>query len=383
MVHKSVLCVPLLDHNIDPVARRVRGLRGIKPPPSISPEYNAPIGDVQHSDFAGVVSDYPENLALDADEQAGYHTDAINLLAESRMRIAGGTCDDTCLAELIARKLQFLFPIRGDSAMYSLVVHTTVRYPTSVSDFTVDINGPDATEQRLIPSVVLGVQVGSKSPTSVEMNTIAAAAKQWALLYHWWRDKQFYGRYPGIVPIIPNGYAQAIKWTFKSTVCETTYIALDGIQGTSNAYCAIREPFYAVIDGEGTVADSLQGFYAWTELIDANGDLNVSPTSRKGYVANVNGSYVTFNPARDEAGKVAVPVGLVVRLIPGVPYLDALTGVVFDHYLFNTTDLVQIVRLQNPLIYNSFGHVGGIIQRWDPDIKQFVDSEEIWCVVLD
>jgi hypothetical protein len=349
-------------------------------------KYNAPVKDTQHTEFAGIVCDYPEDLSLPLKDMRSYHLDALGMLnLKSSIRIAGGMCDERVLDSMVAKKLQFLFPIRGDSALYSVTtqIKDAVAVPATVDDIVVDLNGPTGVELSGVPSVLLGVEAGSRDLIQDEKDSLAVAAKQWTLLYQAWRRNQTYLRFAGIIPLIPNGHAKMIRWDFSSTDVQTTYIALEGVQGTSQSYSAKREPFYAQIDGEGCCDSGLHGFYAWTELIDAGGQLTVvEDTSRVGYVADVNGSYVTSNPARDEAGKVAVPKGLVVRLNPGVPYLDVESGKLFDHYLFNTTDLVQVVRLKEELETNSYGHIGAIIQRWDSDLKQFVDSKDIWVVVL-
>ncbi len=226
----------------------------------------------------------------------------------------------------------------------------------------------------------------TRYPQIAEYNQLETAAKQWALLYYAWRTNQAFLVFPDIYPLIPNGHADVIRWDFggDERTWRTTYVALEGVQGTEQSFCCtVRVPFYAQIDGEGALQDGLHGFYAFTELLDAGGVLTTHPNPRRGYVMNVNGSTQTINPARDESGKVAVPVGLTVWLKPGVPYLDITTGEIFDHYLFTTSDLLQVIRLKPVLEMNQYGHFGAIIQRWNPDLKAFVDSNDIWVVILD
>jgi len=220
---------------------------------------------------------------------------------------------------------------------------------------------------------------------TVEKSQLETAARQWALLYYFWRNVQAYMVFPDIYPLIPNGHAKIIRWDFSGDeqTWRTTYIAVEGVQGTDQTYCVKREPFYARIDGEGALQDNLHGVYAYTELLDKDGKLSIHPNPRIGYVYNVNGRTETYNPARDETGKVAVPVGLVVWMKPGVPYLDVVTCKIFDHYLFTTTDLLQVVRLKPNMEVNKYGHVGGIIQRWNPDIKRMVDSKDVWLLILE
>jgi hypothetical protein len=117
-------------------------------------------------------------------------------------------------------------------------------------------------------------------------------------------------------------------------------------------------------------------------LADQDGAFAVKDDGRVGYVKNVGGSARTLNPGRDTADKRAVPVGLRVRMIPGTPYLDAATGEIFDHFRFDTPDLLQVVRLRLTGERNRYGHAGAVVQRWNPDIVGFEDSELIWLVLL-
>lgn len=341
--------------------------------------YNTPSGLEPHNQFTGVVADYPEDWATDP--TTSYHLDALQFLEEDRTRYAGGECDVRTLDDLIARKLQFVFDVEGAGAVYSVTLRTLVDFPDTVADFTEDADGPDATEKVLIPIVHLGPTVSTRYPGPAEHAELVTAAKQWFLLYCYWRRKQAFVKFPGIFPVIPNGHAQMIRWDFRGIVCETTYIALEGVRGTDTSYAQARQPFYARIDGEGLLEDQLQGVYAYTELRDHDGQLTDDhPSPRRGYVAGVNGAFVTVNPARDETGMVAVPVGLPVWLKPGVPYLDVTTGQIFDHYLFTTTNLTQLVRIKRTYERSASGFIGAIIQTWDYSIRGWRDSEEIWTV---
>lgn len=340
-------------------------------------------GGTPHTEFTGIISDYPEDWSNPLVQS--YHTDALNFLQQSRTRRAGGECDVRSLDDLTARKLQFLFQVTGSDSFYSITIATNTDYPKTVADLVEDVDGPDVVEKDLIPMVALGVPCSSTSPDVAEHDQLVTAAKQWALLYYAWRYKQAYIEFPDIYPLIPNGHAKVIRWDFggDERYWRTLYVALEGVQGTDQSYCVTRQPFYAIIDGEGALQDGLHGFYAFTQLLDKDGQLTTHPNPIRGYVKGVNGSTVTIDPARDEYGKVAVPVGLVVRIIPGVPYLDIDTSRIFNHYLFTTSDLLQVVRLKPILEVNEFGHFGATIQRWNPDIKQFVDSKDIWVVILE
>lgn len=340
-------------------------------------------GGTPHSNFTGVVSDRPEDWSLLT--PTSYHLDACNFLLQPLSRLAGGDCDVRSLDDLTARKLQFTFRVTGTDAFFCVTIAANVDYPVKLTDLIEDVDGPSPDEAKIIPLVDLGVPCSSRNPGQAEHDQLVTAAKTWALWYYAWRHKQAYMVFPGIYPVMPNGHAKVIRWDFggEPNTWRTIYISLEGVQGTDQSYCVQRTPFYVQIDGEGALQDNLHGFYAYTELEDKNGQLsNTLSTPRKGFVLNVNGSTKTINPARDEAGKVAVPVGLVVWLKPGVPYLDMNTSQIFDHYLFTTTDLLQVVRLKSTLEFNKHGHVGIIIQRWNPDINGFVDSNDGWGVIL-
>jgi len=345
----------------------------------IRTNYNRGTSLFPHSQFTGVVADYPEQFHT---LPGSYHLDALGFLDEDNTRYAGGECDVRILDDLICRKLQFIFDVKGTEAVYSVTLRTTVDYPETVADFAEDTNGPDPTEKTLIPVVRLGKEVTNRYPDAAEHADLVTAAKRWFLLYCVWRQKQAYIKFPGIFPVIPNGHSQVIRWDFRSTLCETTYVALEGVQGTPTDHVRAREPFYAQIDGEGLVEDGLHGVYAFTELLDHDGQLtNDHPSPRRGYVAGVNGAYLTVNPARDETGKVAVPVGLPVWLKPGVPYLDVAAGQIFDHYLFTTSDLTQLVRIKRTYERSPSGFIGAVIETWDGNIRGWRTSKDIWTVL--
>jgi hypothetical protein len=348
----------------------------------IRTNYNVVQGGLAHTEFTGVVSDYPEDWSLANPES--YHIDACNFIDDFRSRVAGGQCDVRSLDKLTARKLQFLFGVRGDDVFYGVVIRAKVNYPKTLDDLEEDVSEPTEDEKKLTPTVVLGVQAPGRSPSPEQHTDLVDAARQWALLYYAWRHRQAYLKFPGIYPVVPNGHAQAIRWDFSCDAYETTYIALEGVQGTGGLrHSVTRQPFYARIDGEGSIDDALQGYYAWTEMLDKDGNFHDHPSPRRGYVAGVNGEYETINPGRDDGGKVAVPVGLVVWMKPGVPFLDVRTCMIFDHYRFTTSSLLQIVKVHEEAERNAYGHYSGVVQRWNPDTKGFVDSEDIWVIVLD
>jgi len=352
--------------------------------------YNSPNG-TSHNNFTGVIADYPEAWPVSdpltwtpaTSGVYSYHVDAMRIGQVARQRISGGICDLRIQNDLTAKKLQFIFHVANTETFYCITLRATVDYPTATTHFVEDTDGPDDVEKTLIPSVLLGVGVSDRYPLAGERAELVTAAKRWALLYFAWRHRQCFMRLPGIHPFIPNGHAKMIRWDFAGDEFYTTYIAIEGIQGTDLTHAARREPFMAQIDGEGNVSSGLHGFYAYTQLRDHDGQLtNDHPNPKRGYVAGVNGRTLTYNPARDESGKVAVPVGLIVRMFPGVPYLDVATGKIWDHCIFNTTDLTQIVRLKPGNERNQYGHLGAIIMRWNPVTKSLEDSKDIWAVVL-
>ena len=338
---------------------------------------------LSHTEFTGIIADYPEDYS--GGTPVGYHQDAKTIFGFSYMRLAGGPPPASILPEFIPSKLQFMVQSNSSDSFFSLTLRSTVNYPTSTADFVEDTDGPNTSEKKIVPCVLLGYEIQNRTPTTTEKATILAAAKQYFLLYCWWRRDQTYMRYPGIVPVIPNGHTATIRWDFQSDNFTTTYVALEGIEGSTDDakdFTPSREPFYARIDGEGSVNDGLQGVYAYTELFDANGDLTTGATARKGYVKNVQGSFVTLNPAKDLANKVAVPVGLTVRLIPGKIYLDIVTGEYFDHYLFETTDLMEVIRVKLPYVRNAKGHYKIVIMRYNPDLNIMEFSKEAWALDL-
>ncbi len=340
-----------------------------------------------HPDFTGIVADYPEDYT--ASPVLGYHQDAMALIATTGLRTAGGLADSRTLPDFTANKVQFLFETEVAECFYSLLLQCDVDLPETVADFS-EAAAPTTADLQVAPAVLLGLSIPNREPTANEKEDLLTAAKQWFLLYRLWRRDQSYMRFPGIVPVIPNGHAQLIRWDFQSDNFRTTYVAVDGVEGTSaesRKYAAKRLPFYARIDGEGSVSDGLHGVYAYTELLDNNGSLAVGANSRKGYVTGVGGSYATINPARDEYGKVAVPVGLTVWLKPGKCYLDIMTGLCFDHYLFTTSDLVQIIRRklvngQSVLKPGDPTKFRVIIRRYDPVTNALVSSKEAWSIYL-
>lgn len=346
-------------------------------------KYNVTSPLPPHDKFTGVVADYPENYAMG--QTNSYHLDAMAIFGSTGMRLAGGISTTSTLPDFTAKKLQFLCEVNSSDCFYSITLQANTNFPYTINDFSEDVDGPNTSEQQTVPAVLLGIKIQDRTPTDNEKKALLDAAKQWFLIYRWWRYDQTYMRYPGIVPVIPNGHAATIRWDFQSTNFQTTYVALEGVEASSpdsRKYAAKRLPFYARIDGEGLVDDALQGVYAWTELIDDNGTLAEANNSRRGYVAGVNGYYATLNPARDEANKVAVPVGLTVWLRPGKVFIDMITGECFDHYLFNTTDLMQVLRLKVPTEINDRGHYRVIIKTWEASLNRFINSKEAWAVIL-
>lgn len=346
--------------------------------------YNAPEGDTQHSDFKGILADYPDVGDLDLETESSYHEDARRLADFTGNRIAGGDCDQTICQNLIAEKLCFMFRITGLDTFYQIVIQKDVADPIVVADLSEDTDGLGTGERLHIPKVFLGVEARSRSPESTHRAALVTAAKQWAILYYRWRRAQCFYKLPGIAPIIPNGYAATIRWDFSSTLFETTYVAVEGVEGTKDGFEAGRDARWGRIDGEGTVTAGTDGLYAWTELEDDGaGGRVVRENGIVGTVVDVNGADATDNPARSDNDKRAVPVGMVVWVKPGTPYLDATSGLIWDAWRFTTDDLLQVIRLRLTGERNEWGHYGAVVRRWNPDTKDFEDSEIIWVTVLD
>lgn len=311
-----------------------------------------------------------------------YHGDAIRLAAWPNNRIAGGPCDVPVVHDLMARKLQFLFEVYKDDFHYSILIAPDREDPTDILHFNEDTNGLGLEERKYTPKVFLGVDANSRYPEGAHRNDLVAAAKQWALLYYRWRRNQHYFVLPGVAPVIPNGHAAMIRWDFSSTLWQTTYVAVEGVEGTDDGFCVKREPFYARIDGEGLLEDAMDGFYAWTELDDEDGEFTEREGGRVGTIAGVNGENETDNPARDISDERCVPIGLRVRMIPGTPYLDATTGRIFDHLRFITRNLLEIIRLIPNAPTNSRGEPQGYVRRYDPDTGAVGDWKLCWVKLL-
>lgn len=338
------------------------------------------IGGNSHDTFAGVIADLPD----DPGYVASYHLDAISLAAVTGNLIAGGMTDSQIVRDLISTKLHVLFRVSKDDYYYSIVVQSLEKDPTQTSDLTEDPDGPTAAERTHVPKVFLGVESGTRTPTGSHRTDLVAAAKQWAILYYRWRRKQAFFKFPGIAPVMPNGHASLIRWDFASEKFETTYLAVEGVEGTDDGFCAPREPRIGRIDGEGDIADGLEGKYAWTEMEDTSigGVFSVKANGVVGYVEGVNGAAANSNYAQDITGKTAVPVGITVQMIPGTPYIDGETGEIFDHWRFITPDLLQVVKLRLTGVVED-GYYEAVIRRWDATASQFVDHEVIWVVLLD
>lgn len=341
--------------------------------------YNAEDGQTQHTEFTGVLADYPD--AHDA--VRSYHLDACRLAAVTGNVIAGGLCDQEVVFDFVARKLQFLFRINSDNTAYSILLYTTTGGPTLRTQFYPDNNGPGIEERTHVPKVFLGPVASSRYPEGTHYDDLLTAARQWALLYHLWRRKQAFFKFPGIAPVIPNGHAAVIKWDFSANDMSTTYVAVEGVEGTDDdGITNEREGRWGRIDGEGLATDGLAGWYAWTELEDADGTFSVMENGIVGTVQGVNGEEETFQPARDDADKVGVPIGFRVFMKPGTPYLDIDTGTIFDHFRFTTADIMQPVRIIPGGRTNSRGEVEGYVLRYNPDTGDVEDWQLCWIKQL-
>lgn len=184
-----------------------------------------------HPEFTGIVCDYPD----DPDVLTSYHLDAIRLASVTGNLIDGGLTDTDEIRNLVPRKIRVLFRIVNQTATYEVDVYPTVDDPQTVDDLAIDTNGPSDAEILHLPKVVLGVICGSDNPDDDTKNDLYTAAKQWVILYYLWRKRQCYFKFPGIAPVIPNGYGGMIVWDFASDTFSTTYVAADYLEGTSEA----------------------------------------------------------------------------------------------------------------------------------------------------
>lgn len=127
--------------------------------------------------------------------------------------------------------------------------------------------------------------------------------------------------------------------------------------------------FWARIDGEDTGV----GTYAWTEMeLQPDGTYTVLAEGRTGVLAPT-----PRDPAREWAGKRAVPVGLVVWMVPGQAAFSATPYEIDSGYTFVCPDLLQLVRITDGP-RNSDGDYDGYVQRYDPVSNFWVDSERVW-----
>jgi hypothetical protein len=331
-----------------------------------------------------------------------YHQDAIRLAqwqtedADGNTvsnLVAGGLLDDEDRDYLTPHKLQIHFQCTGsgdEGSYYTLVTFrsNTAGWPASVANISEDTTGLGTGERTYVPRLFLGVDVESTSPGSTEVAALLTAAKQRSFLYWQWRKKPAFFKYPGIAPVIPNGYAHMIRWDFSKAKCETLYLAIDGVGeeddfGGSGGSTALMMPIK--ITGEGT--GDLKGYYAFTEQMrDTTKSGSVwtdkTPSPRTGTVLGVAGAASTNNPAKDDSDKVAVPIGQVVFAKPGKPYVDVNTGLTFDDWRFTTPDDLQVVRVIPNGDRNTRGEVQGYILRYDPTSGEMMDWDTIWIKLL-
>jgi hypothetical protein len=164
---------------------------------------------------------------------------------------------------------------------------------------------------------------------------------------------------------------------------QDTVQALAGMQVTGNASFqkeggvftlnvgADEGGFWARIDAEGIFDKG--GLYAWTEMdLQPNGTYDVLSDGRTGTV----GPEIR-DPAREWAGKRAVPVGLVVWMIPGTAAPSSVPYQIDSGYTFVCPDLLQLVRITDDP-RNADGDYTGYVQRYDPTTNSWADSELIW-----
>lgn len=129
--------------------------------------------------------------------------------------------------------------------------------------------------------------------------------------------------------------------------------------------------FWARIDAEGSGAT--EGLYAWTEMeLQPDGTYLVLANGRTGVLTPT-----PRDPAREWAGKRAVPVGLVVWMIPGTAAPSAVPYQIDSGFTFVCPDLLQLVRITDDP-RNADGDYTGYVQRYDPTTNSWADSQLIW-----
>ncbi len=156
------------------------------------------------------------------------------------------------------------------TATAGTVTSVAVTNPGSYSVTPSDPAVPATDAPSLGHGLILNV---TYSHTDAERDALVTAAKQWAILYWRWRRKPAFYKMPGIAPLIPNGYAHMIRWDFSAFQYETTYIALDGIQGTDDEFggsgSGTDTGFWAIITDK-TYTTNQYTKYSWTRVIDSD-----------------------------------------------------------------------------------------------------------------
>lgn len=195
--------------------------------------FNSPLAGAgnQHSSFTGILCDYPIPKPVGPAAEVGYHADALywhSLLVDNKTatRKGGGPCDYSTLYQSIPDRLQFLFngatPTSPDT---QVILKRNVPYPGASTDFSLVDREMTDSEKEYVPGVHL------QTDGSLSVIQMVADAAQWSLIYYLWRRPQAFLKFPCIAPVIPNGHTAAIRWDFSEELWETTYIAVDGVQG--------------------------------------------------------------------------------------------------------------------------------------------------------
>lgn len=186
--------------------------------------------ETPHTEFTGIVCDYPD----DPEADNSYHLDAIALATAGNL-IDGGATEVQQVQSLTPRKVRCLFRIANQSRTYEIAVYPGVSDPTTVDDLLTDDDGPDSTETPHLPKAVLGQLCPQEDPDDDTLDDIQTAAKQWTILYYLWRRNQYFLKFPGIAPVIPNGNAGVIIWDFAAGRFATTYLSSATLAGTGEA----------------------------------------------------------------------------------------------------------------------------------------------------
>lgn len=362
-------------------------------------DYNAtPSTGTPHDAFTGILSDYPDAPAA----TESYHLDAARLAGVAGNLISGGASDGTTARSLLARKLRILFRTDEAETTYEVTVGPSVADPTATTDIADDAGGPTEAEALHLPRFNLGVECPDTDPTTAERDVLVAAAKRWALLYYLWRRRPAFYKFPGIAPVIPNGYAEVITWAFRADDFSTTYVGLSPAGepdaepvGTSSSSATTAEECFLVVltgkqydeanpfllyegyrvtdvaEGSGSAAGQLTG-YEVGELVDLpiyhiqNVDLPV-------WTDGDDAGSGDGSPGSGSSNPGDVPEEFVVRVCPGAG----------DWYLIDDQPRVDIVKKRTPVetaVVAGVTYQVGDLMRYDQETQELAAVKTVYVL---